>query len=115
MEDHKIVAQALASRTNGAADRTNVAQASQLSSVRRAGVTFAGTNALWRAASIISQDPLFLAGTQAAAEKVLRESEEGNARIVPRATDWEPYIVSDSNEGSFTGEWTVVALLRACA
>jgi hypothetical protein len=37
----------------------------------------------------------------------LRESEEGNATIKPQATDWAPYIVSDSDEGSFTGRWTV--------
>jgi hypothetical protein len=64
---------------------------------------FAGTNALRRAASIISQDSSFSAGAQPTAENVLRKLEEGNARIDLQATDWVPYIVSDSDEGSFTG------------
>jgi hypothetical protein len=67
---------ALPSRTNGVGDCTNVAQASQCSSVRQAGVMFAGSNALRRVASIISQDPSFLASAQAATEIILRESEE---------------------------------------
>jgi hypothetical protein len=53
---------------------------------------------LQRAASIISQDPSFSTGAEAAAENVLHESEEGNARIKPQATDWVPYIISDNDE-----------------
>jgi hypothetical protein len=90
---------ALASQTNGVADRTNIAPTSQRSSVRRAGVTFARANALRRAANIISQEPLFAAGAQAAAHNILRESMEGNARIVPQATY--------SDAASFTGQWAV--------
>jgi hypothetical protein len=95
----RSLARALASRTNGAADRTNVAPASQRSSVRRAGVTFAGANALRRAANIISHDPSFSAGAQAAAQNILRESEEGDAKSVLQTTY--------SDAGSFTGQWTV--------
>jgi hypothetical protein len=59
----------------------------------------AGANALRRAANIISQEPSFAAGAQAAAQNILRESAEGNTRIVPQAT------YSDAT--SFTGQWTV--------
>jgi hypothetical protein len=93
------MARAIASWTNGATDRTNIAPASQRSSVRQAGVPFAGENALRRAANIISQDPSFSAGAQAAPQNILRESEEGNARSVPQ--------VAYSDAGSFTGQWTV--------
>jgi hypothetical protein len=50
---------------------------------------------------------MFSAGAQAAAENLLRGSEEGNVTIEPQATDWAPYIVSDSDKGYFTGRWTV--------
>jgi hypothetical protein len=51
------------------------------------------------AANLISQDPSFSAGAKAAAQNILRESEEGNARIVPQATY--------SDMRSFTGQWTM--------
>jgi hypothetical protein len=54
---------------------------------------------LQRAANIISQDPSFSVGPQAAAQNILRESEEGNAIIVPPATY--------RDNGFFTGQWTV--------
>jgi hypothetical protein len=63
------------------------------------GVTFDGTNALRRAANITSHDPSFSAGAQAAEQNILRESEEGNTRIVPQTTY--------SDVGSFTGQCTV--------
>jgi hypothetical protein len=44
-------------------------------------------------------------------ETVLRELEEGNARIEPQATDWASYIVSDNDKGLFTGQWTVYSRL----
>jgi hypothetical protein len=95
----RSLARALALRTNGATDRTNVALASQWASVRRTGVTFAGVNALQRAANIISQDPSFSARAQAAAQNILRESEDGNPRSVPQA--------AYSDAGSFTSQWTM--------
>jgi hypothetical protein len=95
----RSLARALASRTNGAMKRTNVASVSQRSSVRRAGVTLAGSNALRRAANLISQDPSVSVGAQVAAQNILRESEEDNARIVPPTTY--------DDEGFFTGQWTV--------
>jgi hypothetical protein len=49
----RSLARALASRTSGARDSTNAASISQRASVRRTGVTFAGTNALRRAANRI--------------------------------------------------------------
>jgi hypothetical protein len=99
----RSLARALASRTNSATNRTDVTQAPQRSSVQRAGVTFARTNTLRRAARIISEDPTFSIGTQAVAENVLRGSEEGNATIEPQTMDWAPYIVSDIDEGSLLG------------
>jgi hypothetical protein len=99
-------ARALASQTNSAADHTDIAQPSRRSSVWRVGVTFAQTNTLRRAASIISQDPTFSAGAQAAAESVLGGAPEGNARIEPQSKDWAPYIISDRDEGYLTGWWT---------
>jgi hypothetical protein len=109
----RSLARALVSQTNSATDRTDVAQASQRSSVQKAGVTFARTNTLRRAASIISQDPTFSVRAQAAAENVLSEPAEGNARIEPQAANWVPYIVSDSDEGYFTGQWTVYSGLSS--
>jgi hypothetical protein len=92
----RSLARALASRTNGATDPTNIAPAAQRSNVCRAGVTFAGANALLRAANIISQDPSFSAGAQAAAQNFTKD---GNARSVPQA--------ASSDAGSFTGQWTM--------
>jgi hypothetical protein len=48
-------------------------------SVRRAGVSFVGTNALRRAAREISRDSTFSLGAQAAAEDVLRRSTNRSA------------------------------------
>jgi hypothetical protein len=95
----RSLACALASRTNGTTDHTNADPVSQRASVRWTGVTFASANALRRAANIISQDPSFSAGAKAAAQNILRESEEGNARSVP------PAAYSDTS--SFNGQWTV--------
>jgi hypothetical protein len=90
---------ALASRTSGATDSTNAGFVSQRTSVRRAGVTFAGTSALRQTANIISQDPSFSAGAQAAAHNILCGSGEGTAWSVPPAAD---------NDASFSaGQWTV--------
>jgi hypothetical protein len=47
----RSLAHALASRTSGATDSTNAGPVSQRANVRRSGVTFAGANALRRAAS----------------------------------------------------------------
>jgi hypothetical protein len=80
-------------------DHNNVGPVSQRASVRRIGVTFTGTNALRRAANIILQDLSFSTGAQAAAQNILRESEEGNARSVP------PAVYSDAS--LFTSQWTV--------
>jgi hypothetical protein len=80
-------------------DSTNAGFVSQWTSVRRAGVLFAGTNTLRRTANIISQDPSFLAGAQAAAHNILCGSEEGTARSVPPA--------ADNDASFFTGWWTV--------
>jgi hypothetical protein len=53
---------------------------------------------LRRAANIISQDPSFSAGAQAAAHNILCGSEEGSARSVPPA--------ADNDASFFTGQWT---------
>jgi hypothetical protein len=88
-----------ASRTSNATDSTNAGLVSQRTSVRRAGVSFAGTSALRRTANIISQDPSFSAGAQAAAHNILCGLEEGTARSVPP--------VADNDATFFTGQWTV--------
>jgi hypothetical protein len=86
-----------------ATDRTNIAPVAHRSNVCRTGVTFAGANTLRRATNIISHDPSFSAGAQAAAQNILRVSEDGNARSVPQP--------ASSDAGSFTGEWTVYSRL----
>jgi hypothetical protein len=54
---------------------------------------------LRRATNIISQDPSFSAGAQAAAHNILCVSEEGTVRSVPTA--------ADTDASFFTGRWTV--------
>jgi hypothetical protein len=72
---------------------------SQSSSISRTEVTFARSNALRRATNRISQDPSFSVGAQAATQNILRESEEGNARMILPATY--------GDDGFLTGQWTV--------
>jgi hypothetical protein len=95
----RSLTRALALRTSGATDSTNAGSVSQQTSVRRAGVSFAGTSALRRTANIISQDLSFSVGAQAAAHNILCGSEEGIARSMPP--------VADNDANFFTGQWTV--------
>jgi hypothetical protein len=63
-------------------------------------------NTLQRATSIISQDPTFSVGAQAAAKNILSESMDQAAGFEPRSTDSSSYVVSDSDERCLMSWWT---------